>query len=364
MPIAGTIFGVLMLIYLIASKSYLEHYLITTFTLISLVASCNQWHFARTEFNDRMCADNAVNEMQYIGNSTCVVNGIVLHYTILAASAAVLAMAIHFIIKSYGLVNVMKNPQYLLFQFTLVFGLPIIPVIYAADNEYYGFSKTKTYCFVLSKVFITPYQDVALGGLPVFIAYAITYILLFATIFLFKYYPTPAKVAADANPGARTGFLAFCANMEPELMVILFSVLIFVPYIASWGELYAKADDYEEKFYEWVTCVFSNYEGGGSTSYYGVCGEHTDTRPANLGNPWNSFTLFGSMILVAPVFVGFHLLYRHLNPVKDTVTYAEVNKEIEIAPKSQEVAIAEAVPADANAKELAVVEGNNEVANI
>lgn len=71
------------------------------------------------------------------------------------------------------------------------------------------------------------------------------------------------------------------------------------------------------------------------------------------------------MILVTPVFVGFHLLCRHLNPVKENVTYSEVNKEVEIAPKSsQEYVIAEAAPAESNAKELAVVEATNEVTNI
>eukprot|EP01040_Poterioochromonas_malhamensis_P001830 gene1830-1959_t len=319
LPIAGTIFGLLTLIYIVYRKMWEENYLIIAYTIIALVASLQTVNFTRSHsFDDRMCVDNAVNETQGQRHSPCVTQGIVLHYTILACSAVILCMAIERLLVHHSLTDYTRHPVYLLGQILLVFFYPIIPVAIVAGSSAYGFSKSQSYCFILSSVFGPDYLDTGLGGLPVLIAYGLSYTIIFASaLYLWRIWipmcPTRDTRGSWKSPHSGVSCYDVLKGIDPYLALILFSAFVYVPYFAFWGQNQLHQKEYQSQLQTWIQCVFRNWDGSTDSSYESVCGEHVKTRPSNIGNPYLNFVLTSNMIVIGPAFIIFHAIHHYLN---------------------------------------------------
>lgn len=304
MPIIGTVFGMIMLIYLFVTKEAYNYYLITIYTLINFVASSQSWRMANQhDFYSRFCYDNAINQQQEYGSSPCVTQAITLSYTILASAGCILAMCLQWVLQTYKLKHIFYHPAYYVLQFLVIFIFPVPLVVYPGVHQEFGFFKLVPYCMIMQKPWSPKNSGPGLSGLPVFIAYVIAY-LTFLGGWITKFFiPAPDRHPEDDL------LHTVERQCDPHVMIVFFSALIFIPYIVANALSFLYYDDFVDSYQTWSKCVFNSYDGT-DESYLNACGDHASYRPTIVLSMWQTFTLTGNMILVTPVFIFFHLFIR------------------------------------------------------
>lgn len=318
-PIAGTIFGIITLLYIIYTKSWEENYLMIVYTIVALVASSQSWNFvSRESFDERMCIDNAVNFMQKYRHGPCITQGVILHYCFMSCSAVLLCMALERFLVHHKLTDLTRHPVYLLAQVLVIFFYPIIPVVIVAASNGYGFAKSQGVCFILSSTFTTPGLDTGLGGVTVLVVYGLTYIvMILSALYIWRAWvplcPTKETSGKWKPPHHGLTCMDMIKGIDHYFALILLSVFVFVPYFAFWGQIQLYQEDYRHDYMDWVKCVFSNWDGSTTASYVDVCGEHVDSRPSNASNPFLDFALTANMIVMGPIFIIVHAVHTYLN---------------------------------------------------
>eukprot|EP01040_Poterioochromonas_malhamensis_P015104 gene15104-16846_t len=318
-PIAGTVFGMLCLIYILYTKTWEENYLMIAYNIVALVASTQSWNFIeRGDFDDRMCIDNAVNFMQKYRHGPCVTQGVILHFCFMACSAILLCMAVERMLVHHKLTDWTRHPVYLLAQLLLVFFYPIIPVVVVAANNAYGFSKTQGVCFILSSSFGPRNFDTGLGGLTVFVTWGAAFIvMILSRLYLWQAWvplcPTKETSGKWKSPHHGVTCMDVLRGIDPYFAVIWGSVFVFVPYFAIWGQIQLYQDGWLGDYRRWVQCVFQNWDGSTDSSWEDACGDHVDSRPSNVSNPFLDFALTSNMIIIGTIFIIFHSFHHYIN---------------------------------------------------
>eukprot|EP01040_Poterioochromonas_malhamensis_P003186 gene3186-3397_t len=319
-PIAGTIFGMLTLIYILYTKIWEENYLMLAYTIVALVASTQAWNFVEyDDFEDRMCVDNAVNIMQkHRHEGPCITQGVILHYSIMSCSAILLCMAVERLFVHHKLTELTRHPVYLLTQLLLAFFYPIIPVVIVAASNAYGYSKTEGVCWILSSSFGPNNLDTGLGGLTVFITWGIAFvIMILSRLYLWEVWvplcPTKETSGKWKNPYHGVTYMDALRGIDPYFAVIWASAIPYVVYFAIWGQTQLYQDGWNRSAVSWIACVFSNWDGSTDSSWEYACGKQPNNHPSTLANPYLTFVLTANMIVIGTVFVIFHAFHHYIN---------------------------------------------------
>lgn len=350
MPIAGTVFAILMLAYLLITKEAYNYYLFTIHALINLVASTQSLRMASLDgFESRYCYDNAINLQQQYGSSPCVTQGIVLAYTVLASSGCILAMGIQWLLQSYKMKHIFYHPAYYLLQFFIIFLVPIPLVVYPGVHQSFGFYKLLPYCLIMQVPWAEKDLGPHLSGIPVLIAF-VGGGLMFAGGWIARFfYPVPERHPEDDL------LHTVERQCDPHVMMLFFSALILVPYIIANFLILRFYSDFSDSFQTWAQCVFKNYDGT-EASWLDVCGAHATNRPTIALATWQTFTLMGSMILVCPMFVFFNLFSRNFDfmPLLSRTSFVDVGTSTKYAGSQSSRMNSNAIPVATNDDEKAV----------
>ncbi len=307
MPIAGTIFGIIMLSYLLITKEAYNYYLFTIHAIINFFASTQSLRMAALKtFEDRYCYDNAINMQQDYGSSPCVTQGVFLSYCVLASSGCILAMGIQWLLQSYKMKHIFYHPAYYALQFFIIFLIPVPLVVYPGVHNSFGFFKLLPYCLIMQIPWAEDNLGAHLSGIPVLIFY-VSGGLTFAGGWIARFfYPIPERHPEDDL------LHTVERQCDPHVMMVFFSALILVPYIIANFLILRFYGEFSSSYQTWAQCVFKNYDGT-EASWLNACGDHASYRPTIVLAAWQTFTLMGSMILVCPVFIFFHLFSRNFD---------------------------------------------------
>ncbi len=272
----------------------------TIYTVSNLLASCASLYIASAgKFEYKFCHDNAINSMQEYGSSPCIAQGVILFYTILISCAALSCMVLQWSFEILELKNYFTHPAYYFLQFFFIFLVTVIPVIYNGAENQFGFSRIVPFCFVMTEPWGKENNGPASSGLPIMIVYILTGIV---------YLVVAGRELSSTESNDNWKTKLYRCLCHPSIMVLIFSMVVFVPYIYGNGVLYSYFSSYEDSFKDWTKCVFTNYDGT-DESFQSVCGEHAETRPDAAVGLFLAFALMGQMLLIGPVFIFSHIYY-------------------------------------------------------
>lgn len=227
-------------------------------------------------------------------------------------------------------------------------------VIYAGVKNEFGFSKTGPgYCMLVPTPFAKKNDNVALLGTPVFVGYATAY-LIFLSAVIYR------QIVPPLEPHPEDSWLHKVERrFDPYVMIVMFSAIIFIPFIIAQFLTFLWYDEYIQSFTDWAKCVFLNYDGS-DESYVEACGLHAKERPTFALVNFQVFLLTGNMILIGPIFIFFHLFQRNFdirNIIREKYGWKQVLPEsdgkddkyvaqVQQPPLVQDVEMVEAKPAD------------------
>lgn len=290
-------------------------YLVLIFAVLSTFNSIVNINFTQEDRQERFCYDNAVPRLQNQGDSTCTASAGIIIYTFIACSATTFLIVVDAHLRKMHHFHIVESVWYYVVVAITIFLLPLIPTLYAADNEYLGFYRSQPWCFFIQTPFGPKSLDIAWTAIPVFVAICLAYGSLLISYYLERdILSAELKIAVSRHepedtPSARNSMFPWFPRHAPKnpiaaRMVIWFSLIIFVAFTVYKFIQYFYYPDFEESSKKWTTCNFKNWDG--TDSYRAVCGEHPSYRPAPILNVLNLLALTGNMIVLSPAYIIFY----------------------------------------------------------
>jgi len=200
MPAIGLASIVLLLATWLGDKKRRKQYLIICFASCSAIASLFFVIMAGIPIDTRFCRNNAAGLDGMDGPTVCGTQTFILMYFGLACVLGWGAQCIDLFLKIVMQIKT-DHVMYMASYFSVIFLLPLIPVIITAVNKWQGYSRTLTWCFLHPDV--PSNVDIALFYLPIMIVTAIGFVAISAVIG--KIYVTTSKAhgastAAQISP--------------------------------------------------------------------------------------------------------------------------------------------------------------------
>jgi hypothetical protein len=362
MPIFGIISSLLLLLFLIFAKEVFNSYLIVLYAILSLIASAVsvRLNMSGSNLQSRVCVDEAIyiaQEQPENKDSLCVQQGATLTYTFQAISACMAMLALQFALrvsKSPSSLAASRSRWLTAIECFVILVLPAITTGIAGSEKLFGYSKTRSVCFVRSYPYGNKDMDMALVVLPVLIYSAFGFMcvvvgLIVSWMNVNSSSPTvnneslgdveavaipsntdqkvmdekPIEVPSEAAATISASPTIFEADAPWVLLpadgtgetalyawlITLFVSLVFIlPFLLRSGVQYQLYDSYLNAFRDWTQCVFENYDGVTDSSFISVCGAHVSKRPTYAVERMNPFVLTANSIAIFPTFVVSYLM--------------------------------------------------------
>lgn len=349
-PIVGAILsGLLMVSFALRKGDWRDNYLVFLFTVLSFVAAVASCVVNNNTFEHRFCYDNAVQSNQ-VDNpmSVCVVQGVILTYTLLACCAIGFMMILDAFLKLNEWYAVYDHIGWVAFQLFFSLILPLIPVIIAGALKYYGFSRTQPFCFVQNYPYGVNNAVTGLVDLPVLIVTILTTLVFIACCV--SYYQLKRREKTEPqDPKHR---LIILYHVLPAMIFVFMMFAVWFGYVIAKGALYGwNKSRWIPSIYAFAQCLFTNYGStGNSDAAYAVsaavlvsvqvahnslfcfyaqyCGPHPTRRPDGGLVSWLIVCLTGKSIIVAAVYLTVWLVRTFApilpEPTPDNDIYSKV----------------------------------------
>jgi len=262
LPFIGFFLVIILLVNWLSSKDNPKHYLIISFATCSGMLSLFLMIMSGRSFEQKFCRNNAVPLNYKDGTNLCNVQSFGLIYSLLAGCLSWTALAIELFLRIvFGVIS----DGYWYIYLTLIFGLPIIPVVYVGVNGYQGFSSAHVpWCFISRQEFVPQTIDANLFYLPVYILCGIGFICMFFAFIKILRTIYQAKTNLSNAPENSSSSSKMDTHLKALISPILFCLsfsLVFSSSFVFWWSKYQDRDKIENSLKSWITCMFLTYDG-------------------------------------------------------------------------------------------------------
>ncbi len=280
-PLVGAVLSaVLMVTFVTKINDLRDNYLVMLFTVLSFVAAVASAVVNNRPFEQRFCFDNAIHSSQKVQTSSlCIVQGVILTYTLLASCAICFMMIldVYFKLKEWhGLYN---HRGYVAGQLFFVLGLPLIPVVYAGVHELFGFSKTQPFCLVMNTPFAPENIEMALMALPVLLVTGLTVLVFLLVVVEWCGCCRRNNRVVDGEPNDTLDKIvpyrhrrSVLYHVVPAALFVFAMFTVWFGFIVSKAVFYAKHEEFQASFRAWTQCLFRNWKGS-DEDVWAICGD-------------------------------------------------------------------------------------------
>lgn len=313
LPVAAIIVGFIGLIFIVSKQDWANAYHVAVYAFLNIIAACAAMNTVgpHRDYNESMCFDNTTNREQDEGQGVCVGEGIVLVYCFLACCSTIWMLSIYWIFKTTKLSWIVHTKWYLFHEFIWIFVLPIIPTIYAGAYGYYGYSRTQPYCWVRN-LYVPADVTAGIVGIPVLIVTCLTHVAMTAHDF----YIGLCRCGHPYNPLVEHIDGSPLWEKHPNFalrFVVVFSFIVFVPYLVLEASQYRNSEKFQASFKDWTSCLFQNYDGT-EESYLDICGARPADRPFVGLARFMYNSVVSSNTVIVPVYIIAYYLSNYFFP--------------------------------------------------
>ena len=259
LPFIGFFLVIIFVVIWLLSKDKSNRYLIISFASCSGLGSLFLMITAGGSFEHKFCRNNAVPLNYKDGANLCTVQSFGLMYSLLSCCVSWTAIAIDLFLK---IVFRLNSDSYWYIYLTMIFGLPVIPVVYMGVNGYQGFSSAYVpWCFISRQDFVPKTIDATLFYIPICVLTGIGLICMFFVFseIVLSFYK--AKTNLSNAPENSSSSSKLVKGLITSIFFCACFSLVFSSVFAFRWSIYLDRSKIESSLKSWVSCMFLTYDG-------------------------------------------------------------------------------------------------------